>query len=814
MERWLKNRGVLAVVLVALTVAALGRVVTHEFLRYDDSTYVTYNPHVASGLTWQNLRWAFTSGYASNWHPLTWVSHMLDVQLFGMRPSWHHLMSLALHVTNALLLWVLLRRLTGEEWPSFLVALLFAVHPLHVESVAWVAERKDVLSALFFFMSLLAYVRWRNEPGSQRHYWIALVWFALGLMSKPMLVTLPFVLLLLDFWPLRRAAELRAVPRLIWEKWPFFALCVVSSVVTYLAQERGRAVVVDLPLTERLANAFVAYSQYLRKTLWPSDLGVFYPHASLIYAGGWPLWRVGAAVLILALVTGLALWCRKRAPWVITGWLWFVGMLVPVIGIVQVGGQAFADRYTYLPLIGLFIMAVWSIGPIRSGKLSDALGLGLAVAFAGVAHWQTGFWRDNQTVFTRALAVAPQNPVAHAQLGIELAEKGKFEEALPHFQAAVRTDKSLAEAHFGLAFSLQGLGRRDEAAQEYREALKLKPGYWLARSQYAGLVWSMGNRQEAFVQYSEALGLREDDPEALLRTGIVSQEKGNLQDAAARFRALVRLQPAHGEALARLGESLLGLGRVSEAELPFLKLTRLYPTNAEFRINLGGILWQKGERDRAVEQYVAAVQAAPDSPMAHYNLGFGLSAQRKFPEAIAEFREALRLKPEYPEALAGLARALGNTGKYEAAESSFRQALQLRPDGQTRVQLATLLVRMNRPADAVANLEEGLKFQSNSVPLLVKLGWILATTPDGRVRNPKLALDYAGRVVELTGGNDVMSLAALDAAYGAAGDYAKAVESAERTRQIAERAGLTEAAEAAQKRRASYEQQRPFIESN
>jgi hypothetical protein len=483
--------------LVAMTALVYLPVRGHEFVSIDDNIYVRGNPHVADGLTWDAVRWAFTSGYAANWHPLTWISHMLDVSLFGMDAGAHHVVNLVLHVANTLLLFDVLRRMTGALGRSAFVAALFAVHPLHVESVAWVAERKDVLSTLFWMLTLEAYVAWTRAPNARR-YALVLLAFVAGLLSKPMLVTLPFALLLLDAWPLRRMTDAASAKRLVVEKIPLFLLAAASSVVTFVAQHAEGAVASfeTRPLAERLVNAPIAYVVYVRKMLAPTDLAPMYAQARPSAAG------IGAAAAAaLALVTWAA-WRQARArPWFVVGWLWFLGTLVPVIGLVQVGWQTMADRYTYVPLVGLFVVVAWGAAELlaataRAGAATVVASAAL-VACAVLARRQVETWRDGETLWRHAVAVDPDNPAARNFLGGQMCFLERYDEAVAQFREMVRLTPESAEAHNNLAFALRSRGDLEGAAAEYSEALRRKPGLVEAREDLRLVLTQLGRVDEA-----------------------------------------------------------------------------------------------------------------------------------------------------------------------------------------------------------------------------------------------------------------------------------------------------------------------------
>ena len=461
----------------------------HEFINYDDITYVTGNPHLQAGFSPEGIIWAFTSGYAGNWHPLTWISHILDIQLYGMDPGRHHLTNVLFHIGNTLLLFLVFRRMTGALWRSAFIAAIFALHPLHVESVAWIAERKDVLSTFFWMLTMGAYV-WYVERRGFLRYLLVLLFFILGLMAKPMLVTLPFVLLLLDYWPLSRfqfghqngsivIQRKSVVIRLICEKIPLFALAAASCIVTLFAQQSGGAVCSfsAFPINIRIANALVSYVGYIVKMLWPHQLAVLYPHPGML-----PWIQVIGACLLLVFISMLAVMALKRYPWLIVGWVWYIVTLVPVIGLVQVGSQAMADRYTYVPLIGIFIMIAFGVPELLSGWRYRKIGLStMAVAcllvLMATTWFQVRYWANSVTLFERALAVTENNYVLHSNLGVTLFSKGKVDEAIGHFHDAMRINPRYAKAHNNLGTALIHKGKVKKAIAHFREALRIRPGY-------------------------------------------------------------------------------------------------------------------------------------------------------------------------------------------------------------------------------------------------------------------------------------------------------------------------------------------------
>jgi tetratricopeptide (TPR) repeat protein len=505
----------LALALVAATLCAYGPLGQNEFIRLDDPAYLTENPHVLKGLTSEGFAWAFNVGYTGNWHPLTWLSHMLDVSWWGLDAGAHHATNLALHASSVVVLFLLLVRMTDRPWPSAFVAAVFAVHPLHVESVAWAAERKDVLSTLLGFLSIACWVDWTKKGGAPR-YLASLALFALSLTAKSMFVTLPFLLLLLDRWPLARARSQTAglsLAERIREKLPFFALVLASCVLTMIAQKQGRAMtrLASLSLDDRFGNALSASLAYLEKAFWPSRLAVFYPH---------PFGRTSAYRLLgggLAVACGLfaALRGARRFPWLTFGLLWWFGMLVPVIGLVQVGGQSMADRYTYAPMVGLSIVVAWGAGEIAarwSAARVVAWVLALAVIGGCIAatRVQVGYWKDDPTLFQHALDVTENNYLAHFRLAADAWDGGRREEALAQYAETVRLAPDMPEAHNNYGAALLICGRTDEAIVEFAEAVRTEPDVGDPYFNLAAALLQKGRVQEAIPYLKEGVRLRPD----------------------------------------------------------------------------------------------------------------------------------------------------------------------------------------------------------------------------------------------------------------------------------------------------------------
>lgn len=531
------------VALAAVTLAVYWQAAGFGFIKMDDEPYVTQNPHVTSGFTAQGIVWAFTGAGAGNWHPMTWLSLMLDREIGGVAPGTFHITSIILHVLNTLLLMALLNRLTGAFWRSAFVAGLFALHPLHVEPVAWISSRKDVLSTFFWFLGLLAYVQYARRPGRGRYALVAAL-FAFALMSKPMAVTFPLTLLLLDFWPLKRWRGWQSVI----EKAPLFVMSAIGSALTIWAQ-RGVGAIQhfdELPFGARFLNAVVSYVVYIRQMIWPNRLGLFYPHPG----PSLPMWHVGLSLLALAAITYLAIRARRR-PYVLFGWLWYLITLVPVIGVLQVGGQAIADRYTYMPLLGLFVVVVWLIGDaVGDRKPAAVAGAAVLLVLALVAHRQASYWRDNETVWRHDIAVTRRNAIAYHNLSIVLGEQKRISEAIECAIKAVRINPHQIEACCNAGYWLTEQGKLDEAEAWLRRALKIDPNHTEANANMAAVMNRLQRYDEAFSYCARALrtGERQDEIRriygiALCNAGLARAQRGDVKGALGFFLRAIDIDP-------------------------------------------------------------------------------------------------------------------------------------------------------------------------------------------------------------------------------------------------------------------------------
>jgi protein O-mannosyl-transferase len=502
----------MCLLLAASVLLVFGRTAQYDFVNYDDAKYFSANPQVQAGLTWASVAWAFQTGQTSNWHPLTWLSLMLDRELFGSGPMGPHLTNVLLHAANTVLLFILLNRITGAFWRSAMVAALFALHPLRVESVAWISERKDVLSGLFFLLTLRMYVQYTRNT-SPLDYSLALLFFLLGLMCKSMLVTLPLIMLLLDWWPLQRfslepSVRNSATPgRLLLEKLPFLALSAVSSAATLVVQRHAMPSLIHIPMGIRIVNAIVTYVRYLFKMLWPVNLAIPYPHP-----GYWPFVHLCLSAALLVWASLLVIRARRRFPFLVTGWFWYLAMLVPVIGLVQVGGQSMADRYTYLPLVGVFILLVWGINEIflrRPVPMAAAWVLAMLVLIACVARTidQLKYWRDGEALFRHAIKVTKNNDTAYSNLAAALVAKGEYDEAIFWLRKSPSFSSDDPVAHYNLGNIYVSQNRLDEAVKEFNEALRLQPDFPQAHNNLASVLLMQGHRDAAVQHYKEALRL-------------------------------------------------------------------------------------------------------------------------------------------------------------------------------------------------------------------------------------------------------------------------------------------------------------------
>ncbi|MFN0152204.1 MAG: tetratricopeptide repeat protein [bacterium] len=830
-----------ALAAAAIALAALlayAPALSNGFVNWDDDRYVTGNAAVR-GVSWANVRWAFTTLYESNWHPLTWLSHMLDGSLFNANAGGHHATSVLIHAANAVLLLFVLRRMTGRLAPSAIVAALFALHPLNVESVAWVSERKNVLSTLFMILAIGAYARYVERP-SRAHYAAVAILFALGLMAKPMLVTLPFVFLLLDVWPLRRTSALRE--RLI-EKLPLFALSAASCVVTLIAQRPARVAMTIVPLGDRVLNAALSYAGYIAKTIAPVGLSPYYslpgtPEAAPIRA---PL-ALGA-IAALAVATLLAWRARRGAPHRLVGWLWYLGTLVPVIGLVQVGGQAMADRYAYVPLIGIFIAVAWSLplggaqGPAphagvaraapawaRGLALSVALACVVAAALAFATARQTRVWRDSDSLWRRALAENPRCRLALTNLGIDLVDRGRsdegialferalevdpayaharvslggaltrldrLDEAILHLEAAVAQGTTLPEGPFNLGLALGRAGRAPEACRAFEAAIALDPSYAKAHAQLGTFLARDGRSDEAIDHFRQALALAPNDPDTHVDFGVALASLGRRAEAIAEYETALSLSPSDATALQNFGNVLADAGDFDGAITRYRAAAAIDTASAPLRYNLALAFLQMGDFSGAEGALREALVREPAYAEAYYTLGIVHARRAENDAAIAAFAEAARLRPNYGEALVNRGALLASAGRAREAESLYVEAVRVQPANvQAYQNLGLLRLGARRYGDAIDVFRAGVRVAPEHTGMLNALAWLRATCPNRALRDGAEAVALAERVVAASARRDPNALDTLGAAYAEAGRFDDARRVAEEGAALARSSG-------------------------
>jgi protein O-mannosyl-transferase len=619
--------------LIVITLALYWPVRTYDFVKYDDYKYVTANRYIQSGITSKSIWWAFTSGYASNWHPVTWLSHMLDYEIFGLNPGAYHLVNLSFHIVNTLLLLIVFFRMTKALWASAFIAAVFALHPLHVESVAWIAERKDVLSTFFWMLTMLAYIKYVEKPNAIR-YIITLLLFALGLMAKPMLVSLPLVLLLLDYWPLERiklnlkaerentenndsqsTLKKESALRLFIEKIPFFILTVLSSIVTFIAQQRSGAVqsidVIDIK--SRTGNAIVSFVGYISKMVWPSRLAVLYPHPG----DSLSLLKVIFCGLLLILCTIVVILLSRKHKYLVTGWFWYIITLIPVIGLVQVGIQSMADRYMYIPMTGLLIIIAWSVKDFTASlkhhkRVLTASSVLILSAMFVKTSVQLQYWQNSYVLFEHTLDVTNNNYVMHNNFGAFLDEQGQIEQAIEQLQKSLAIKPNSAETRNNLANVLRDTGKVDEAINEYKKAIQLKPNFSDAHYNLAIALSSQNKFDEAISEYREAIRLSPDNVDAISNLALELSQKGDYSQSVELYKKALEIEPDNVITHGRLGLALSNLGDNEQAIQEFQIVLKSRPDDTEMICNVAILLERQGKISEAIEQYKKALAIDPE----------------------------------------------------------------------------------------------------------------------------------------------------------------------------------------------------------
>lgn len=789
MTRWSFTNTMICIGLFLLTLGAYWRVSGCEFVRYDDNDYVYEFPLVTNGLEFRSLWAAFPVVHASNWHPLTWISHMVDWELFGSNPAGHHWMNLLFHATNAVLLFVVFWRMTGAIWPSAFVALLFAVHPVNVESVAWVSQRKTVLSTFFWLLSTWAYVGYCSRPGVVR-YLATLLLFALALLCKPMVVTFPFALLLLDYWPLRRSAPRetgadeaqesllsRWLPLVI-EKTPFFVIAGLSCLMTLYAQESAKSDYTFLPMSARLANAIISYLGYMTTLVWPFGLHILYLHPMTDYSVGRLV--IGGAILLAVTIAVLAeTWER---PYLTMGWLWFLGTMVPMLGLVQVGLQSMADRYAYIPFLGLFIMIAWGVEELTREWPSRVVSLASATAVVAaictvLTYQQVQVWRDSRSLFEQSLAQSPESGMMHYNLGVVLGDLGEFQKAGEHLAESIRINPRYDRAQIALANLFVKSGQYEAAAARYDAILKLNPNNFDAYYGRGATMQLQGKAREAVFNWEAALVLRKDDP-VLYRN---------------------------------LALAMLQLSELDKAAVYFVEALKLDPTDFASRNGLGKVLGMQGRLDDALVQFQEALKYQPGSAEALNNIGVILMRQRKLAEAEATFAAALQVEPRKIEAIVNLGVVLHQQGKFADEIRHYQSVLAADPkNSDVLFQLARAQESMHEELKAVQTYLEVLKLRPDLPDALQALAWIHATSPEELARDNFQAMVFAEQANQLTKGTNPIMLDTLAAAYAEAGRFADAIKFANQAIALAKKENQLELASRIERRLSLYQQGKPF----
>ena len=723
--------------LIIVTCFAFAQILNNGFINYDDNGYVTKNNHIRSGISVETIIWSFESFEQSNWHPFTWISHAIDCSIFGLDARYHHAMNLLLHLLSSIILFYLLERITRSMWQSAFVAIVFAIHPLHVESVAWIAERKDVLSGLLWMMTIYAYIAYRQTPTTGK-YLITLSIFVFGLLAKPMLVTLPFVLILLDYWPIKylklstnkKGNNLSSLAQNIRDKIPFFLLSLISSIITYIVQQHGGSMAESdsLSFQDRVSNAIVSYTKYIWKTILPIDMAIFYPHPGSNVA----LLEICISTLILTIITTFVWKQRFQQPYLIVGWLLFIGMLIPVIGLVQVGLQAMADRYIYLPIIGLSIMTAWGVPTLiqrlqSSRYILTGLFLIVTVAMLLTTRVQVQYWKDSITLFNHALAVTSNNHLAHNNLGVELADSGKHTEAVAHLREALRIRPNEILIHSNLARSLVALGERREALDHYNWILNRVTEDPLLHRRIGDVLADEGRTNEAISHYIEAIKLDSTDLSSRYKLALLYTQQLKFDEGKNQCMFLLKFEPRNSKAHEVLG-IIAGKQQLNEeAFKEFFEAIRYDSMNADAYNDLGILYERIGKSDEAFETFQKAVYINPQHFEAQSNLGSALVKKGQYPEAVVHWIRAFELNPTSVDVRSNLGKLYTIQGKIAEATEQFKEALHLDTNHvQVHYNYGNLLAKEGKFAEAEVHYSKATRIDPNFQPAQTALRQIHA----------------------------------------------------------------------------------------
>ena len=755
------NRGLVfggCVCLAIIVWIVYGQTRQFDFVNFDDGQYITDNAAVTNGVSLTGVASAFNSHATDNWVPLTTISHMVDCQFYGLNAGGHHLTNILLHTAAVIFLFLALNRMTGALWRSAFVAAVFAAHPLRAESVAWISERKDVLCGLFFMLTLWAYSGYARKGKRMAWYVTTLFFAACALMSKPVAVTLPFVLLLLDYWPLKRfreqpmdagsghqAAEVTPVLRLIAEKIPFLILSVAACLPTVLSERQGITMTTVVPISLRMENALVSYVVYIKELFYPAKLAAFYYYP----IRGLPFWEVAGAFLFLAAVSLAAFYWRRAHPYLLTGWFWYVVMLGPVIGLVQVGSQAHADRHTYFSEIGLGLLLTWLVADfcarLRQGRaLLAGISAVILCALMVSGHRQTSYWRNGGTLWAHAIDCDPYDIRARYDLGNYLNQKKDLDGAIFQYESAIQVDPDFIGAHNNLGMALSAKGDVDGAIVQYEQAIKLDPDYAIAHYNLGSAILKKGQTDEAIQEFQAALNI---DP--------AHAEVRNNPDLALPEQTAARMKTDYAQFHNGLGLALAWKGELNEAIVQYQEALKLNPYYLEAIYNLANAFSKAGQIDEAVAAFQEAFKMDPGNAKQHNNLGTALRRLGRTDEAIAQYQEALKMDPSYAPAYYNLGNVLFQKGEINEAIAEYQAALKAQPNN---------MMLQNNLAHAI---------------------WTLATSPDASKRNGTEAVEFAQTADQLAGGNNPVILRVLAASYAESGNFPKAIEISKRALALA-----------------------------
>lgn len=675
--------------LIILTLTVYWQVNDFDFINYDDPIYVYNNAHIQKGLTLPTIKWAFSSEVAGNWHPITMLSHMVDCHFFGLNPGKHHTTNVIFHLVNTILLFYIFWRITGEQYKSFFIAALFAIHPLHVESVAWISERKDVLSVFFLFLTLWAYTRYIQKKTIYR-YLIIVLFFAMGLMAKPMLVSLPCVLILFDIWPLKSIqltnqttlfSLAHDIYNRIFEKIPLFFLSAISCIVTLSVQQQSGAVVSFEQLTfiVRLLNAIVSYTKYIGKMIWPDKMAVFYPHPGVP-----DLWQVIISILLLLSLSFTAVNILKKYPYFAIGWLWYLGTLIPVIGLVQVGSQAIADRYTYIPYIGLSIVVTWGgydlLKKFRLQKFAYIMAICIVIILSLKTYHQIHYWQNSTLLYTHTMRVTKNNYVAHLNLGNIMTDNNNFIEAIQNFKAAIRIKPDLAQAHNNLGAAYEKIENFKEAIRSFNKAIELKPDYAEAHNNIGSVYKKNGQLNQAITHLDRAIQINPNYAEAYNNMGNAFEIDGQAEKAITHYKKALNINPDFAVAYNNLGATMFRSNKIDEAIFYYRKALQIKSDSAGIYKNLGDALFRKKKIKEAIVQYKKALQLNPNFLNAEDMLGKAIQLDKKIELTIGNILNKMKQEPQNPDLPYQLAEIYSHWGEPTKASTYYQQTLLIQPN--------------------------------------------------------------------------------------------------------------------------------------